>query len=59
MESLVANGSNLAPLYAFCISLIVCAHIPFALAAWLAFWAIYAYRRMHMSPNKEKVASDA
>ena len=46
-----SNGSNLAVLYAFTITLIICANIQYGMFAWTAGWAIYAYRRVSKPRN--------
>jgi hypothetical protein len=47
-----SNGSNIAPLYAFALSLIVCSHIRYAMIPFTAFWATCAFRHMAKPRNR-------
>ena len=53
-----SNGSNLATLYAFTITLVICANTPYGMLPWTVGWAVYAFRRMASSPHKEKDQSE-
>ena len=47
-----STGTNIAPLYAFALSLIVCSHLPYAMIPFSLFWTVCAFRYMAKPRNR-------